>query len=372
MADAGPWRGWFVFGFRGLAEPRRGGTRRVEPEPGGILAVRPAWSYTGLLTGRGRLALRGPLSGRCAARGRVRVRVRDLLPSETHLLLQRGAALEAWPWPRARGAGLRGEPAWLRRLRPGEAAGPLPLAPGGYVTPRPPFLRPLPPALRARKLVLGHEHAALLGPAGTVYTWGSGRHGQLGHGGLETVAEPRPIEALHGLPMGDLAAGGWHSAGVSEAGDLYVWGWNESGQLALPCKALAEARPPPGSTQEEAGAGEEPCCRAECGTGPTASIRQWEVGPGWWLLVPNPLPIGDAAGSAWLCGWSPSSSPSLWGKLNPSRAPAFQRGGSSLVSTWQRHLLAPAWSLRPPPCPCLHHSARTHLSRIFHPFSSWG
>ncbi|XP_067411527.1 RCC1 domain-containing protein 1 isoform X2 [Emydura macquarii macquarii] len=254
MADAGPWRGWFVFGFRGLAEPRRGGTRRVEPEPGGILAVRPAWSYTGLLTGRGRLALRGPLSGRCAARGRVRVRVRDLLPSETHLLLQRGAALEAWPWPRARGAGLRGEPAWLRRLRPGEAAGPLPLAPGGYVTPRPPFLRPLPPALRARKLVLGHEHAALLGPAGTVYTWGSGRHGQLGHGGLETVAEPRPIEALHGLPMGDLAAGGWHSAGVSEAGDLYVWGWNESGQLALPCKALAEARPPPGSTQEEAGA----------------------------------------------------------------------------------------------------------------------
>ncbi|KAI1235309.1 hypothetical protein IHE44_0002953, partial [Lamprotornis superbus] len=28
----------------------------------------------------------------------------------------------------------------------------------------------------------------------------------------------------------------------TEAGDLYVWGWNESGQLALPSKALAEER----------------------------------------------------------------------------------------------------------------------------------
>ncbi|CAM4531031.1 RCC1 domain-containing protein 1 [Lepidochelys kempii] len=247
MADPGPQRGWFVFGFRGVAEPPATGARRVEPEPGGIRVVRPAWSYTGLVTGRGRLVLRGllagPLPGRC----------RDLLPSESHVLLLRGAALEAW----ARGAGLGGGPAWRRRLHPGETAGPLPLAPGGYVTPRPPFLHPLP--LPARKLVLGHEHAALLGPTGTVYTWGSSRHGQLGHGGLEPVSEPRLVEALHGVPMGDVAAGGWHSVSVSEGGDLYAWGWNESGQLALPCKALAEKRPPAAasvSQHEEPGAGE--------------------------------------------------------------------------------------------------------------------
>ncbi|KAG6938687.1 RCC1 domain containing 1, partial [Chelydra serpentina] len=84
------------------------------------------------------------------------------------------------------------------------------------------------------------------------------RHGQLGHGGLEPVREPRRVEALHGVPMGDVAAGGWHSVSVSEGGDLYVWGWNESGQLALPSKALAETRPPaPASVSqpEEAGAG---------------------------------------------------------------------------------------------------------------------
>uniref|UniRef100_A0A8C8RRC9 RCC1 domain-containing protein 1 n=1 Tax=Pelusios castaneus TaxID=367368 RepID=A0A8C8RRC9_9SAUR len=250
MAEPGPWRGWFVFGFRGFAEPPTGGVRRLEPEPGGILGVRPAWSYTGLVTGRGHLVMRGPPSGRLAGR------CRDLLPSETHVLLRRGAALEAWPWPRVLGAGRRGEPAWRRQLHPSEVAGPLPLVPGGYVTPRPPFLRPLPPALRARKLVLGHEHAVLLGPAGTVYTWGSGRHGQLGHGGLEPVAEPQLVEALHGVPMEDVAAGGWHSVSVT-AGDLYVWGWNESGQLALPCKAQTETQPAPVSLRADTEAGEE-------------------------------------------------------------------------------------------------------------------
>uniref|UniRef100_A0A8C4XQX0 RCC1 domain-containing protein 1 n=1 Tax=Falco tinnunculus TaxID=100819 RepID=A0A8C4XQX0_FALTI len=78
------------------------------------------------------------------------------------------------------------------------------------------------------------------------------RHGQLGHGTLESVKEPRLVEALAGVPMQTVAAGGWHSASVSEAGDLYMWGWNESGQLALPSKGLAEER----AQDEDTGAGE--------------------------------------------------------------------------------------------------------------------
>ncbi|KAF4792584.1 RCC1 domain containing 1 [Turdus rufiventris] len=72
----------------------------------------------------------------------------------------------------------------------------------------------------------------------TIALW----HGQLGHGLLEPELQPRLVEALAGVPMRAVAAGGWHSASISEAGDLYVWGWNESGQLALPSKALAEER----------------------------------------------------------------------------------------------------------------------------------
>uniref|UniRef100_A0A452GZQ3 UNC-45/Cro1/She4 central domain-containing protein n=1 Tax=Gopherus agassizii TaxID=38772 RepID=A0A452GZQ3_9SAUR len=199
-----------------------------------------------LMERHGRLVLGGWLAG--ALPGHCQ----DLLPSESHVLLLRGTALEAW----ARGAGLCQGPSWQQQLHPGEAARPLPLAPCGYMIPRPPFLCPLPPALRAQKLVLGHEHVVLLGQDGTIYTWGCGRHGQLGHGGLEPALEPRLVEALHGVPMGDVAAGGWHSVSVSEGGDLYVWGWNESGQLALPSKALAEKRAPATASVSQH---EEPC-----------------------------------------------------------------------------------------------------------------
>jgi alpha-tubulin suppressor-like RCC1 family protein len=38
-----------------------------------------------------------------------------------------------------------------------------------------------------------------------------------------------------------IAAGGWHSAAISEFSDLYMFGWNESGQLALPTNLAREA-----------------------------------------------------------------------------------------------------------------------------------
>jgi len=40
-------------------------------------------------------------------------------------------------------------------------------------------------------------------------------HGQLGHGGLLSEEEPRIVEALWGMPMSSVAAGGWHSVCIS-------------------------------------------------------------------------------------------------------------------------------------------------------------
>ncbi|KAL7980210.1 hypothetical protein Chor_001478 [Crotalus horridus] len=117
----------------------------------------------------------------------------------------------------------------------------LPLVPGGYVAPRPPFFTALPATLPARRLLLGLEHALLLAAGGTLFSWGGGRHGQLGHGDLESRREPRAVEALQGLAVAEAAAGGWHSAAVSDAGDLYLWGWNEAGQLGLPSKMSTES-----------------------------------------------------------------------------------------------------------------------------------
>ncbi|NXQ37155.1 RCCD1 protein, partial [Alaudala cheleensis] len=44
------------------------------------------------------------------------------------------------------------------------------------------------------------------------------RHGQLGHGLLESELQPRLVEALAGVAMQEVAAGGWHSASVSGEG----------------------------------------------------------------------------------------------------------------------------------------------------------
>ncbi|XP_026168133.1 RCC1 domain-containing protein 1 isoform X2 [Mastacembelus armatus] len=107
--------------------------------------------------------------------------------------------------------------------------------------PKPPFYHPLSPQLKARSLALGAEHAILLTASGTVYTWGLGSHGQLGHGSLTSEEEPRAVEALWGMPMSCVATGGWHSVCLSDGGDLYVWGWNESGQLGLPSRGLRKA-----------------------------------------------------------------------------------------------------------------------------------
>ncbi|XP_074773870.1 RCC1 domain-containing protein 1 isoform X2 [Athene noctua] len=246
---AAPRRSWLVFGFsteEAAGEPGPGpGPRRLEPGPGGLRRVWPAWSYVVVETGAG-LELRS-----AGLRRRLRGWA-EALPSETHLVLRGTAGARAWPRAVALGAAPLGPPAWSRALPPGpRRPPPLPLLPGGFARPQPPFFSPLPRGVRARRLVLGHEHVLALGARGEVYAWGGGRHGQLGHGTLESELQPRLVEALAGVAMRAVAAGGWHSASVSEAGDLYMWGWNESGQLALPSKALAEER----AQDEDTGAG---------------------------------------------------------------------------------------------------------------------
>ncbi|CAL1527289.1 unnamed protein product [Lymnaea stagnalis] len=79
----------------------------------------------------------------------------------------------------------------------------------------------------------GKEHVLLLGENGSIYSYGFGSRGQLGHNSVEGNSSPTLIEALDGLQMRAIAAGGWHSAAISDIGDLYMWGWNESGQLGI-------------------------------------------------------------------------------------------------------------------------------------------
>uniref|UniRef100_A0A8C5IA00 RCCD1 protein n=1 Tax=Junco hyemalis TaxID=40217 RepID=A0A8C5IA00_JUNHY len=222
---------WLVFGFspeEAAGEPGPGpGPWRLEAGPEGISRVWPAWSYVVVETGAG-------LEVRSAGLRRRLPGWAEALPSETHLVLRGAAAAVAWRREAALGAALQGEPAWSRPLPPEPPwRRPLPLLPGGFATPRPPFFTALPAGVRARRLVLGTEHALALGAAGEVFSWGGGRHGQLGHGQLEAELQPRLVEALAGVPMQAVAAGGWHSASVSGEGQAGL-GWAGLGRAGLP------------------------------------------------------------------------------------------------------------------------------------------
>ncbi|XP_048828381.1 RCC1 domain-containing protein 1-like [Brienomyrus brachyistius] len=164
----------------------------------------------------------------------------DAQVSERYLTLSFADRVECWALEEVTGA-----PVWKMDRGPADEAGlpsALPLVPGGYVGTAPPFFRPLSPQLNVTSLALGQQHAVLLSASGGVFTWGSGSHGQLGHGELVGETEPRVLEALWGVAMAGVAAGNWHSVCISSGGDVYTWGWNESGQLGMPARALNEAR----------------------------------------------------------------------------------------------------------------------------------
>uniref|UniRef100_A0A8B9L3C2 RCC1 domain containing 1 n=1 Tax=Astyanax mexicanus TaxID=7994 RepID=A0A8B9L3C2_ASTMX len=161
----------------------------------------------------------------------------DALITERYLILRFADRVECWSQLTPAGKALAWSRVWDSPDNTGDTVT-LPLVPGGYIESKPPFFRPLSTELCAVSLALGTEHAVLLTTSGTVYTWGSGSHGQLGQGSVVSEDEPRAVEALWGVPMNHVSAGGWHSACISAGGDLYIWGWNESGQIGLPSKGL--------------------------------------------------------------------------------------------------------------------------------------
>ena len=80
-------------------------------------------------------------------------------------------------------------------------------------------------------MTCGKYHSLCLTKKSIVYSWGTGLGGRLGHGDEEDVLIPKMI---YGLTMGKptfIAAGECHSACVTDRGSLYTWGNGQYGRL---------------------------------------------------------------------------------------------------------------------------------------------
>ena len=79
----------------------------------------------------------------------------------------------------------------------------------------------------------GYFHTVVVTTKGTVYTFGKGSQGSLGHGNNEDSHTPLliPQTAFNDEQIVMVAAANYFSVALSETGKVFTWGNNDSGQL---------------------------------------------------------------------------------------------------------------------------------------------
>ncbi len=81
-----------------------------------------------------------------------------------------------------------------------------------------------------RQVTCGYQFGAALTTNGTVWTWGSGSHGELGQGpSTSTSYYPAPVPSLTNIIT--ISAGWFHILAVKSDGTIWAWGNNSNGEL---------------------------------------------------------------------------------------------------------------------------------------------
>ena len=120
---------------------------------------------------------------------------------------------------------------------------------------------------------------------GLLYTWGTGMHGQLGHGTTKTVLEPTAVMDLYDMSVAvvDVSLGMYHNALITADGECMTWGSNKYGCLGRPTEmevVPASYTPVPGLVEKLHEVGKlGPVCSVACGRFYTAVCLEPYTGP---------------------------------------------------------------------------------------------
>jgi hypothetical protein len=88
--------------------------------------------------------------------------------------------------------------------------------------------------MMTKQVAAGGHCSAFVSATGVLSTCGRADHGGLGIEASLPRRVPQAIESLLGCQIKRVAVGHEHMAAITEAGELYAWGTNSSGQLGLP------------------------------------------------------------------------------------------------------------------------------------------
>ena len=102
---------------------------------------------------------------------------------------------------------------------------------GDWASHRVPVLVPDLCGKGVREIACGSFHTCCLLESGSVFSWGCGRDGQLGHGDYGSPRVPTLLKALEGKVILKIVCGEYHSAALSSSGDVWTWGDGAEGQL---------------------------------------------------------------------------------------------------------------------------------------------
>ena len=82
-------------------------------------------------------------------------------------------------------------------------------------------------------LTSGYSHTCAVGPGGVAYCWGLNAFAALGIGTLGGASATPTTPASGGVSFVAIAAGGYHTCALTNAGEAWCWGWNLEGQTGI-------------------------------------------------------------------------------------------------------------------------------------------